>query len=159
MPDRTSTHDEAELAQLVEELAARPEIWARLVHHLPGERHCASLLANEHVGIWVISWLPGHDTGWHDHAGSAGAVAVATGVVREERPAEGAERIALEAAAPASFTFDETDIHRVVATGDTPAVTIHAYSPPLQAMGIYREDERGAITRATISWDETLVAI
>jgi predicted metal-dependent enzyme (double-stranded beta helix superfamily) len=153
-----ATHDEAELARLVEEIAARPELWEPLVHFDAQERHSASLLANEHVGVWVISWLPGHDTGWHDHAGSSGAVAVGTGAVREERPPWGAEREALEAAAPSSFTFGDTDIHRVTAVGDRPAVTIHAYSPPLQAMGIYREDDEGRMERTTIAWDETLRA-
>lgn len=154
----SAAHDQAELAQLVAEIAARPEVWEPLVHHDHEERTCVALLANEHVGIWVISWLPGHDTGWHDHAGSVGAVAVATGTVCEERPSWGPERIALEAAARESFTFGDTDIHRVIAIGDQPAVTIHAYSPPLQAMGIYRPDEHGAMTRSTISWEETLAA-
>jgi predicted metal-dependent enzyme (double-stranded beta helix superfamily) len=151
-------HDEYELAQLVAEIAARPDLWRPLVHHEQRERHCVSLLTNAHVGIWVISWLPGHDTGWHDHAGVAGAVAVAEGSIREARPPWGAQRSAMEAAARSCFTFGGTDIHRVVAVGDRPAVTIHAYSPPLQAMGVYRTDENGAVTRTTTSWDETLVA-
>lgn len=151
-------HDESELAQLVDEIADRPELWEPLVEHDEHERHCASLVANEHVGIWVISWLPGHDTGWHDHAGSAGAVAVARGTMREERPPWGDERVELEAAARSSFTFGDADIHRVIAVGDGPAVTIHAYSPPLHAMGVYRRGRSGEVTRAMISWDETLAA-
>ncbi len=151
-------HSEDELTQLVEEIAARPELWESLVDHESGGRHHVSLLANEHVGIWVISWLPGHDTGWHDHAGSIGAVTVAAGTVREERPPWGPERSALEAAASNSFTFDDKDIHRVVAVGDEPAVTIHAYSPPLQAMGVYRQGDDGEFERQTIGWDETLQA-
>ena len=153
-----ASHEEAELVQLVEEIAERPEIWESLVQHDEPERHCASLLVNEHVGIWIISWLPGHDTGWHDHAGSVGAVTVAKGTMCEDRPPWGEERVALEAAARSSFTFGDADIHRVVAIGDEPAVTIHAYSPPLQAMGVYRKGPSGEVTRQTISWDETLAA-
>jgi hypothetical protein len=38
--------------------------------------------------IWVISWLPGQSTGFHDHGASSGAFAVATGILEEHRPGE-----------------------------------------------------------------------
>ncbi len=38
--------------------------------------------------IWVISWLPGQNTGFHDHGESAGAFVVATGVLEEHRLGE-----------------------------------------------------------------------
>jgi cysteine dioxygenase type I len=38
--------------------------------------------------IWVISWLPGQSTGFHDHGASSGAFLVATGILEEHRPGE-----------------------------------------------------------------------
>ena len=38
--------------------------------------------------IWVISWMPGQSTGFHDHGESAGAFVLATGVLEEHRPGE-----------------------------------------------------------------------
>src|ERR1700749_39047 len=38
--------------------------------------------------IWVISWLPGQSTGFHDHGESSGAFVVATGILEEPRPGE-----------------------------------------------------------------------
>jgi Cysteine dioxygenase type I len=38
--------------------------------------------------IWVISWLPGQSTGFHDHGASSGAFVVATGILEEHRPGE-----------------------------------------------------------------------
>ena len=29
--------------------------------------------------VWLICWMDGHDTGFHDHDGAAGAVAVVAG--------------------------------------------------------------------------------
>ena len=64
--------------------AARSE-WAHLVEHRPDARTYAELHRDEHVGVWLICWMNDHDTGYHDHDLSAGAVAVTAGAVREER--------------------------------------------------------------------------
>jgi predicted metal-dependent enzyme (double-stranded beta helix superfamily) len=149
---------EEELTVLVRRIASEPELWRPLVRHTPEARHCVSLHADDDVGIWVISWMPGHDTGLHDHAGSHGAVLVVEGDVIEGRPEWSKEKRWTQLGASEAFTFDEADVHRVLATGDGPAVTIHAYSPPLQQMGVYDTDEHGQIVRSAISWDQVLTA-
>ena len=78
-----------------------------------------------------------HDTGFHDHDLSGGAVGVVAGAVREDRLALGGGTVSRVAAAGDTFTFSAADIHRVLHAGDAPAVTIHAYSPPLWRMGAY----------------------
>jgi predicted metal-dependent enzyme (double-stranded beta helix superfamily) len=156
LPDRTLT--EPEVADLAARIARREDLVRPLVQHRDEERHCASLHVDEHVGVWVISWMPGHDTGYHDHAGSHGAVAVVEGAVREERPTwNGAPRVR-EAGTDEAFAFSEADIHRVYAVGTEPAVTVHVYSPPLEAMTVYRELEDGTVESSTVRWDQTLVA-
>jgi hypothetical protein len=42
-------------------------------------------------------------------------------------------------------------------SGD-PAITVHAYSPPLQNMGVYRVEPDGYVRRRHVGWDEHLVA-
>jgi hypothetical protein len=42
-------------------------------------------MPDEHMTGWLICWMDEHDTGFHDHDRSAGAVAVVGGQVREER--------------------------------------------------------------------------
>ena len=69
----------------VARLALRPDIWSPHVRHDPEERTWHELFRDEHVSAWVICWMPGHDTGLHDHSGSAGAVTVVSGAVLEQR--------------------------------------------------------------------------
>src|SRR4051812_49741963 len=84
---RTRAHDlsEGELERLVSDLAADPDRWRHLVTHRPDERTYAELHRDEHVAIWLICWMNDHDTGYHDHDLSAGAVGVAAGAGRGER--------------------------------------------------------------------------
>src|SRR3954462_12553827 len=77
--------DAAELSSLAAGLAARPELWRPHVQADP-DRRCFHAAGREpHATVWLISWMPGHDTGFHDHDGAAGAVAVVQGRVCEER--------------------------------------------------------------------------
>ena len=158
LPSDPGLIDEGALVDLANAIARRPDLWQPLVHHDENERHCVSLHADERLGVWVISWMPGQDTGYHDHAGSAGAVAVAKGEVREERPGFGATGRCVDAGSGQAFSFDVDAVHRVVAVGDGPAVTIHAYSPPLAEMGVYDVDEHGSVVRRTLRWDSVLAA-
>jgi rhodanese-related sulfurtransferase/mannose-6-phosphate isomerase-like protein (cupin superfamily) len=83
--------------------------------------------------LWVISWLPGQSTGFHDHGASSGAFVVATGLLEEHRPGERA-RI-MRAGRSRAFGPDYT--HDVRNVSIAPAISIHAYSPPLTEMNEY----------------------
>ncbi len=95
--------------------------------------------------------MPGHDTGFHDHDLSSGAVAVLDGEVREDR-------LALGSAAPLSrrysegelFDFSPADIHRVAHHGRRPAVTLHVYSPRIARPGAYSVSPQGALRRHVV---------
>ena len=45
------------------------------------------------------------------------------------------------------MTIAREAIHRVRHIGDAPAVTLHAYSPPLDRVGTYEVAEDGALLR------------
>ena len=49
-------------------------------------------------------------------------------------------------------------IHRVLHAGDGPAVTIHAYSPPLRRTGAYRIGPDGVLERESQSFEVELRA-
>ncbi len=97
-----------------------------------------------------------HDTGFHDHDRSSGAVAVVSGSVREERLTLADAPCSRTFRAGQSFHFSASDIHRVRHAGTDPAVTLHVYSPPLLRMGAYALDEDGALVRHTMSSSEEL---
>jgi len=144
------------LASLVQGFAARPEAWRHLVHHTPDARTYEQLHRDDHVGIWLICWMNDHDTGFHDHDLSAGALAVARGAIREERLVLGGPPAARTLSAGQSLTFGASDIHRVSHAGSEPAVTVHAYSPPLWRMGAYEVSPDGTLRRHSMSYAEEL---
>jgi Cysteine dioxygenase type I len=146
----------AELEAFVRELADRPELWIQLVKHDSSQRLYEELLSDDHLTAWLICWMDEHDTGFHDHDISAGAVAVVSGAVREERLAiDGPTRNGVFRAG-ASFHFSAADIHRVSHAGSDPAVTLHVYSPPLLRMGSYAIGEDGVLVRHPVSYREEL---
>jgi len=145
-----------ELESFVGELAERPELWIDLVKHDATQRLYEELLSDEHVTAWLICWLEDHDTGFHDHDVSCGAVAVVSGAVREQRlTVEGPPRERAFSAGQ-SFHFSAADIHRVRHAGQDPAVTLHVYSPPLLRMGAYEIGEDGVLARHPMSYQEEL---
>jgi predicted metal-dependent enzyme (double-stranded beta helix superfamily) len=147
---------EVELLALARRFAARSEDWRHLVEHDHERRRYEELARNDHVSVWLICWSDEHDTGFHDHDLSAGAVAVVAGAVREERLTLGGPPRSRVAAAGEGFTFSAADIHRVSHTWGRPAVTIHAYSPPLRRMGAYEVLPDGGLRRHSMSDAEEL---
>ena len=148
--------ERAELSVLVRSLGAAPERWSHLVRHDPHERCYAQLHRDEHVDLWLICWMEDHDTGFHDHDISAGAVGVVEGAVREDRLVLGGPTRTRVIAAGECFDFSASDIHRVTHAGDRPAVTLHAYSPPLWRMGAYMLEPTGELQRHSVSYAEEL---
>ena len=146
----------AELRALVADLAARPDTWRHLVNHDPAARTYEQLRRDEHVAIWLICWMDDHDTGFHDHDVSCGALAVAQGEVVEERLALGGPPVQRRMRAGQAVDFAASDIHRVVHGGGGPAITINAYSPPLWRMGAYETTPTGELQRHSISYAEEL---
>ena len=76
---------EPELHALVRDFAAAPERWRTWSSTTPTTAVYELLVRDDHVAVWLICWMEDHDTGFHDHDVSAGAVAVVAGRVREER--------------------------------------------------------------------------
>jgi len=155
MPHHDRDLTQPELEAFVRELMSRPKDWQHLVHHDPEQRHFVLLLRDEHVAVYLICWMDDQDTGFHDHDLSSGAVGVVAGAVNEQRLLFGGTAGSIVHSGEV-FTFRASDIHRVLHAGEEPAVTLHAYSPPLWRMGAYEFLETGEIRRHSQSYAEEL---
>jgi hypothetical protein len=148
--------DGRELAALAAGFAADRSSWEPHVRVDRERRACHALLRAPWATIWLLCWMPAQETGFHDHDGAAGAVAVVEGRVVERRLRLGSEPLAREFGAGGGFEFGGSVIHSVAHAAGEPAVTIHAYSPALTRMGAYELDDDGVLHRRALDEDTEL---
>ena len=142
----------AGLAWIVRHTARRPELWRDLVRFEAADRWYLRLSRDAAHEVWLLSWLPGQQTGFHDHGESAGAFAVASGRLTERaaaavfggRPPE-AERPGTTLRTGSVRSFGPRYVHDVRNDSIEPAVSIHAYSPPLTSMRRYDLSDAGGL--------------
>ena len=140
--------DRARVADLVHRAAATGE-WSALVRYTEDERWYHRLERGEGHEVWLLSWLPGQRTGFHDHCGSSGAFAVVQGELRERTPAARSTAVATRVfAAGRMRSFGPRHVHEVANESAAPAVSIHAYSPPLSGMRRYELTQSGLVLAA-----------
>jgi predicted metal-dependent enzyme (double-stranded beta helix superfamily) len=144
-----------ELAELVEDLADRPDLWHDQVAYAGGLRHYASIHRDEYVDVWLICWSPGNDTGWHDHDVSSGAVHVVRGALIESNPRIGGAHVRKVIAEGDGISFGPDHIHRLTDEA-AQTISLHAYSPPLWRLGQYTIDDGGVMRRASVCYADEL---
>jgi rhodanese-related sulfurtransferase/mannose-6-phosphate isomerase-like protein (cupin superfamily) len=135
-----------ELANIVSQFASS-DGWMDKVRLRAEQRWYERLYHGPDYDIWVISWLPGQSTGFHDHGASAGAFVVATGILEEHSPGE-RTRVIYPGKASA---FGPDYAHDVRNVSLAPAISIHAYSPPLSDMNEYELDGSRLVPRERAS--------
>lgn len=141
------------LGHLVGAFTARRELWLPHVRFESPDRYCTRLEHADTHEVWLLTWLPGQGTDIHGHGGSHGAFTVVRGELDEQvftPPADDPDQPAPPGPAhrrpPAPRrlrtgsvrAFGPAHVHQVVNQGTAPAVSIHAYSPPLSTMSYYR---------------------
>jgi rhodanese-related sulfurtransferase/mannose-6-phosphate isomerase-like protein (cupin superfamily) len=124
-----------QLADIVSRFALS-DGWMHKVRLRAERRWYERLYHGPDYDIWVISWLPGQSTGFHDHGVSSGAFVVATGILEEHRAGEPARVIHPDR----PLAFGPEYSHDVRNASLAPALSIHAYSPPLSEMNEYELD-------------------
>jgi predicted metal-dependent enzyme (double-stranded beta helix superfamily) len=130
-----TTLSQARLREIVREVAAQRAGWRSLVRYDPAHRWYQLLQRRDDHEVWLLSWLPGQYTGFHDHGRAAGAFAVAEGRLAERGARHGRpRRRSVELTAGAARSFGPWYIHEVRNSSAAPAVSVHAYSPPLTGM-------------------------
>ena len=142
-----------QLADLVLRLAASPAEWLTRVRLNPASRWYERIHLDDSHEVWVISWLPGQATGFHDHGEAAGAFTVVWGTLMERRVVGGVAKghvLAKPVGAGGSRAFGPHYIHDVRnAAASAVAVSVHAYSPPLTLMTRYDLTPGGLVKLGT----------
>ncbi len=136
-----------ELEEVARALALRPDIWEPLLHADPQQRRYELVYEDDRLDAWILSWMPGQGTGFHDHYISSVGLCVASGAVREDLMVYGAEAQTRELRPGDSRHGGPGYIHRVSHLEGGPAVTVHIYSPRLDWVGQYRLAEDGVVRR------------
>lgn len=148
LPAGRDVLDLDQLEQLVRTIADDPTLWEPLVVVDPDRRRYRLLHEDARIDVWVLSWMPGQGTGFHDHDISGVGLACARGSVVEKQLRLPSGVSTVEMTPGVSRQGGPGYIHSVAHAGGEPAITIHAYSPPLERVGQYRVDEAGVLTRA-----------
>lgn len=138
----------AECERIAVEIASRG-LW-RGVELTPTPSHTrayALLYEDERMEMWLLSWLPHHSTGFHDHGESNVGFCVAQGTLVEQqlRFAEPPRELKLEVGDTRAAGSDY--IHCLEWEAGSPALSVHVYSPPLTLVGQYRYDDEGVLRR------------
>lgn len=166
--DRRRWHDGptpvslADLTALTRQVAAEVVAGHHDVHVDEAHRWSRRVHADPHLDVWLISWATEQAAELHDHGGSLGALTVVRGELTEWRWSPGQEDDHLATAeelvsrgpglrrrvltAGSGATFPLGHVHDVSNRRAEPAVSVHAYSPPLSTMSYYAVD-RGTLTR------------
>jgi hypothetical protein len=145
----------ARLGQIACEVASQPHRWSEILRFDAERRWYRRLELAEDHEVWLLTWLPGQGTGFYDHGHAAGAFAVARGRV-SERTVVGSGHRVRHRAVPAGGVrpFGIRHVHDVINLSGEPAVSVHAYSPPLTAMRCYDLTPAGLVPAATQSAEQ-----
>lgn len=140
--------DVDELEQLALDVAADPELWQPLVVVDAHRRRYRLLYEDDRIDVWVLSWMSGQGTGFHDHDLSGVGLSCAQGEVVERQMLLPTGATSVPMTPGVSRQGPPGYIHSVAHVAGSPAVTIHAYSPPLVRVGQYRVDDQGILRRS-----------
>jgi predicted metal-dependent enzyme (double-stranded beta helix superfamily) len=144
-----------QLAAEVRRLTSTPAEWVARVRLDPEGRWYEQIHMSDAYELWLISWLPGQSTGFHDHGGANGAFGVVWGQLDEYQVTGTAESAARSVTAGTVRSFGQRHVHDVrnAETGSV-AVSVHAYSPPLSAMTRYDLTPGGLVPLRTEGADD-----
>jgi hypothetical protein len=135
----------------VQAVAARSELFDDLVVDDPDHRWWMTLHEAENLDIRVLAWEHDQASDWHDHGGSSGAYIVKAGSLRERFRAGDDTSIAERVVGPGrTASFGPSHVHDVIYSSGTPAVSVHAYSPPLSGLTYYDHGPLGFVARAVV---------
>jgi len=139
-----------ELLTLTDAVAGEVAAGQHRVRFDPVERWHTRLRNGAYADVWLISWPQHQGAELHDHCGSMGALTVVQGTLTEHRwlPCGGRPPLVprrLTRGSRAGFPIGY--VHDVVNNDPEPALSVHAYSPPLTAMSYYEIDDSDALRR------------
>jgi predicted metal-dependent enzyme (double-stranded beta helix superfamily) len=154
--------ERAAMRDLAKEIVGEEPLWRPYARYDEETRFYRQLYRDPNIDVWLICWVKGQSTGYHDHDRSSGAVRVCEGTLYEDyfRVEEDGwvrEKTTVHEAG-GTFDFDASDIHGVRHPGGdaAPATSIHVYSPALWRMGHYEPGPRG-MRRVGVTYADDLL--
>jgi Cysteine dioxygenase type I len=152
LPEGRLTTEQLEL--IVTAVARRPELFEDLVDDDGASRWWLLLYRTPSVEVKLLTWRGGESSDWHDHGGSAGALTVTAGSLHEGRRAQNGVDVDYTVHDVGSLTsFGTNYVHDVDFQSGEPAVSIHAYSPPLHGLTFYDRTPYGFVAREIVLED------
>jgi quercetin dioxygenase-like cupin family protein len=142
------------LLDLVGAVADDPSRWRDAVRFDAGRRHWSRLPAPDGAELWLLTWLPDQSTDLHDHGSSAAALTVVAGLLEEVRADAAGRRTSTVLRAGDGVHLAPGVVHDVGNRGTEPAVSVHAYSPPLSSMSFYEPSPAGLQRVRTVLSDQ-----
>jgi len=153
LPDGRLTPNQLE--EVPVKVAGRPELWRDLVVDSLEHRWWLILHRSANYDVRLLTWEVDQASDWHDHGGSSGGFVVVDGLLEERyRAVAGAGLRARSLAAGARGSFGPAHVHDMKHGCGRPAVSIHAYSPPLTVLTTYRETPYGLVASGVRPDDE-----
>lgn len=140
-----------DLERVVLAISARPDLYEDLIVDDGESRWWLLLYKSPSYEVKLLTWEVGQSSDWHDHGGSSGAFAVTSGALAERYRGDGCVAIesrTIEAGQHATFGVEH--VHDVDFKSGGPAVSVHAYSPPLSGLTFYDHTEYGFVAREFI---------
>jgi predicted metal-dependent enzyme (double-stranded beta helix superfamily) len=127
------------MKEIARAVAANQGLWQPIVRMDPATRWHQRLHSAADYDVWLESWLPGQDTGWHDHAGTSGVLVVARGELEERVSVlNGVLTQVRHIPEGAARRMGRRGVHNLTNVSLAPAVSVHVYSPPLGATRGYK---------------------
>jgi len=143
-----------ELEHVAGEVAARAELWRDLVVDSPERRWWLILHRTANFEVRLLSWEVEQETDWHDHGGSSGGFWVADGSLNERYRTNAGAALHARRFGPGSCgCFGPAHVHDMRHESGRPAVSIHAYSPPISLFTTYEETPYG-LTASGLQWGD-----
>jgi mannose-6-phosphate isomerase-like protein (cupin superfamily) len=136
----------------VSDLAEHPASWQAQVRFKQAERWWTRLAGDDVADVWLLTWVTDTNTDLHDHGESAGAFTVVSGELEEVRPDPQTGGLVSARVLPGHVCrVDRGEVHDVRSPSLLPAVSIHAYSPPLREMTFYEQRDSETTPIRTVS--------
>jgi predicted metal-dependent enzyme (double-stranded beta helix superfamily) len=145
-PHARKTRARTNLPELALRVAGLESLWRPLIQYDPVSRYYARLASEPEFEAWLLTWVPGQGTEWHDHGGSAGAFVTLQGTLTELHATVGRDEPPRIEPTPKRLVagslrpFGTKHVHRVTNQDLEPAVSLHVYAPALLEMNQYRTD-------------------
>jgi hypothetical protein len=148
----------AELRGLVERYADEVRAGRYVAEFQSDERWHARIHQDDDVDVWLISWTIEQGTELHDHGGSSGAFTVVDGTLNEyvwtDRGPHGRGLLVNNLRHERDVvSFGPDYVHDVRNHHESPAVSVHAYSPPIHLMRYY-DTAASTIRHTGSSWTD-----